>query len=132
MTGWKRLWLLVREWGFATLEKSLAMKKQTFIPLLVSLQLMASTVLALQGGAENPPPLLDRELFFGAPRISGAQLSPDGQWMCFIKAYKGVRNIWLKRAKEPFEAARRVTDSRHPVPSCFWSRNSKYLPIPWR
>jgi dipeptidyl aminopeptidase/acylaminoacyl peptidase len=101
--------------------------KRIFIPLLVSPLLMASTVLALQGDAETPPPLLDRELFFGPPRISGAQLSPDGQWMCFIKAYKGVRNIWLKRAKEPFEAARAVTDSRRPVPSCFWSRNSDYL-----
>ncbi len=103
------------------------MMKQIFISILVSLQLMASAVLAIQEDAETPPPLLDRELFFGAPRISGAQLSPDGQWMCFIRAYKGVRNIWLKRAKEPFEAARRVTDSRHPVPSCFWSRNSDYL-----
>ncbi len=103
------------------------MMKQIFISILVSLQLMASAVLAIQEDAETPPPLLDRELFFGPPRISGAQLSPDGQWMCFIRAYKGVRNIWLKRAKEPFEAARRVTDSRHPVPSCFWSRNSDYL-----
>jgi len=110
-----------------TQEKSPAMMKRIFIPLLVSLQLTASAVLAIQEEAENPPPLLDRELFFGAPRISGAQLSPDGQWMCFIKAYKGVRNIWLKRAKEPFEAARPVTDSQHPVPSCFWSRNSDYL-----
>lgn len=103
------------------------MKKRPYIPLLVSLQLMASAVLALQGDAETPPPLLDRELFFGAPRISGAQLSPDGQWMCFIKAYKGVHNIWLKPAKQPFEVARPVTDSQHPVPSCFWSRDSDYL-----
>ncbi len=101
--------------------------KPIFISILASLQLMASTVFAIQGDAETPPPLLDRELFFGPPRISGAQLSPDGQWMCFIKVYRGVRNIWLKRAKESFEAARPVTASQHPVPSCFWSRGSDYL-----
>ncbi len=127
MKEWKRLLLLVRELAFAILKKSLTMNKRPFIPLLFSLQLMASAVPALAEDAETPPPLLDRELFFGAPRISGAQLSPDGQWMCFIKAYRGVRNIWLKPAKQPFDVARPVTDSRHPVPSCFWSRDSDYL-----
>ena len=35
--------------------------------------------------AMEPAPLLDRELFFGDPEISGSQLSPDGQWLSFIK-----------------------------------------------
>ena len=34
------------------------------------------------------PPLLDRDLFFGNPEISGAQLSPDGQYIAFIKPHK--------------------------------------------
>ncbi|MEN8214267.1 MAG: S9 family peptidase, partial [Pseudomonadota bacterium] len=95
-------------------------------PLLFILLLSASAV-ASPETAERLPPLLDRGLFFGPPRISGAQLSPDGRWICFIKPYRGVRNIWIKGAMEPFEAARPVTASRRPIPSCFWSRDSSTL-----
>ncbi|RKZ16969.1 S9 family peptidase [bacterium] len=77
--------------------------------------------------ALEPAPLLDRELFFGDPEISGSQLSPDGQWMSFIKPYEGARNIWVKAADEPFDAARPVTADERPVPGYFWSRDSKYL-----
>ena len=41
----------------------------------------------------GPPPLLDRELFFGNPEIAGAQLSPDGQYVAFLKPWKDTRNI---------------------------------------
>ncbi len=77
--------------------------------------------------ARTMPPLLDRELFFGDPEISGSQLSPDGQWLSFMKPYNGARNIWLKRADEPFEAARPVTADERPVPGYFWSRDGQYL-----
>lgn len=73
------------------------------------------------------PPLLDRELFFGDPEISGAQLSPDGAWMSFLKPYNGARNIWVKAADEPFAAARPVTADERPVPGYFWSRDSRNL-----
>jgi hypothetical protein len=36
----------------------------------------------------GPPPLLDRELFFGDPEIVAAQLSPDGQYIAFLKPLK--------------------------------------------
>ena len=48
------------------------------------------------------PPILDRDLFFGDPEIAGAQVSPDGQYIAFLKPFKGTRNIWVKRASEPF------------------------------
>ncbi|MDH3245513.1 MAG: prolyl oligopeptidase family serine peptidase, partial [Saprospiraceae bacterium] len=77
---------------------------------------------------EGLPPLIDREIFFGNPEIIGAQLSPDGKYMSFIKPYNDVRNIWVKMADEPFEAARPVTASEdRPIPGYFWSRDSKYL-----
>jgi dipeptidyl aminopeptidase/acylaminoacyl peptidase len=75
----------------------------------------------------TPAPLLDRELFFGDPEISGSQLSPDGKWLSFIKPYNGARNIWIKTADEPFDAARPVTADDRPVPGYFWSRDSQYL-----
>ena len=74
------------------------------------------------------PPLIDRDLFFGNPEISGAQLSPDGQFIAFIKPYEGTRNVWVKRLAEPFTAAKLVTtDPRRPITNYFWSRDSKYM-----
>ena len=71
------------------------------------------------------PPLIDRELFFGNPEISGAQLSPDGNYIAFIKPLDGTRNIWVKSRDEPFDTARRVTDdTKRPIPGYFWSRDS--------
>jgi dipeptidyl aminopeptidase/acylaminoacyl peptidase len=75
-----------------------------------------------------PPPVLDRDLFFGNPEISGAQLSPDGQFIAFIKPYKDTRNIWVKRLAEPYTAARLLTtDTKRPISNYFWSRDSKYV-----
>ncbi|WP_324677658.1 S9 family peptidase [Hymenobacter sp. GOD-10R] len=74
------------------------------------------------------PPLIDRELLFGDPEISGGQLSPDGRFLSFIKPYKGTRNIWVKGLKEPFDKARPMTnDQTRPVRNYFWSRDGKYL-----
>lgn len=82
-----------------------------------------------QGPAAAPAtPLLDRELFFGNPEISGAQLSPDGKFIAFIKPFKETRNIWVKRTGEPFSAARLVTnDTKRPIPGFFWSRDGRFL-----
>ena len=55
------------------------------------------------------PPLIDRELLFGDPEISGAQLSPDGQYIAFLKPWKETRNIWVKKTHEPFSSARLMT-----------------------
>jgi dipeptidyl aminopeptidase/acylaminoacyl peptidase len=76
----------------------------------------------------DPPPLVDREIFFGDPEISGAQISPDGRFISFIKPLDGVRNVWVKKADEPFDAARPVTaDTKRPIQSYFWSRDARYI-----
>jgi dipeptidyl aminopeptidase/acylaminoacyl peptidase len=92
------------------------------------------TVAAMVGGAgpiaaqTDQPPLIDRNLFFGEIAISGAQISPDGRFISFLKPYKGTRNIWVKGADEPFSAARPVSaEVTRPIRSYFWSRNSKYI-----
>lgn len=72
-------------------------------------------------------PLLDRELFFGNPEISGGQLSPDGKWLSFMKEYNGIMNIWVKKLDEPFEKARPLTDSQRPLYGYFWTYDSKYI-----
>ncbi|MGH7454618.1 MAG: S9 family peptidase, partial [bacterium] len=73
------------------------------------------------------PPLIDRQLFFGDPEISGSQLSPDGKFISFIKPYKNVRNIYVKGVEEPFEKAKPVTADTRPVPGYFWSQDSRYV-----
>jgi dipeptidyl aminopeptidase/acylaminoacyl peptidase len=73
------------------------------------------------------PPLLDRNLFFGNPQISGGQLSPDGQWISFMKEYNGIMNLWVKKFDEPFEKARPLTNSSRPFYGYFWTRDSKFL-----
>jgi len=74
------------------------------------------------------PPLIDRELFFGDPEISGSQISPDGRYITFLKPLNGVRNIWVKTRSEPFDSARPITaDTARPVSSYFWSLDSKFV-----
>jgi dipeptidyl aminopeptidase/acylaminoacyl peptidase len=77
---------------------------------------------------DGPVPLIDRELFFGNPEITAAQLSPDGRYIAFIKPYKDTRNVWVKKTEEPFESAHLVTaDTKRPIPAYFWSRDSKFI-----
>ncbi len=73
-------------------------------------------------------PLIDRELFFGNPEISGAQISPDGRYISFLKPYKDTRNVWVKRINDPYSAAKLITnDTKRPVTQYFWSRDGKYI-----
>lgn len=72
-------------------------------------------------------PLLDRDLFFGNPEISGGQLSPDGNWISFMKAHKGIMNVWVKKFDESFDKARPLTDSQRPLYGYFWTDDSKYI-----
>lgn len=72
-------------------------------------------------------PLLDRQLFFGNPQISGGQLSPDGKFISFMKPYKGIMNVWVKEFAEPFEDARPLTDSKRPLYGYTWTEDGKYI-----
>ena len=74
------------------------------------------------------PPLIDRELLFGNPEIAGAQLSPDGRYIAFLKPWKDTRNVWVKKADEPFSAARLLTtETKRPVGGYFFTRDGKYV-----
>jgi len=106
--------------------RSNGLSQRSFIGLLILSTLLVVT-LAAPVWAQSPP-LIDRELFFGDPEIAGAQISPDGAFIAFIKPLKGVRNIWVKKTAEPFSNAKPVTaDNKRPIPAYFWSRDSKYI-----
>ena len=90
--------------------------------ILIALPVFSSTLHA------QLPDLIDREIFFGDPEVTGAQLSPDGRYMTFIKPHLGTRNVWVKEISAPFEEARPLTDNTdRPVAGYFWSRDGKYL-----
>jgi dipeptidyl aminopeptidase/acylaminoacyl peptidase len=95
------------------------------IRCLVGFTLLATffmSVSALQ------PKLVDREVFFDNPEISGSQLSPDGKFISFVKPLNGVRNIFIKGISEPFSAAKPITnETTRPIPSYFWSQDGKYV-----
>ncbi len=74
------------------------------------------------------PELIDREIFFGNPEYAGAQLSPDGMYISFIKPLDNVRNVWVKGVNEPFEKARPLTaEKKRPIGQYFWSHDSKRI-----
>jgi dipeptidyl aminopeptidase/acylaminoacyl peptidase len=74
------------------------------------------------------PAMIDREVFFGNPEYAGAQISPDGKFISFLKPYKDVRNVWVKGVNEPFEKARPLTNEvKRPISSYFWSQDGKYI-----
>ncbi|MCB0662130.1 MAG: S9 family peptidase [Saprospiraceae bacterium] len=100
--------------------------RQKFMLLMLTTLFLASGT--IQAQKNDLPPLLDRELFFGDPEISGGQISPDGQFISFIKPFEGTRNIWVKKAGDSFENAWPVTaDKERPIRGYFWSRDSKNI-----
>ena len=98
------------------------MKRVFYIAALAGLTLG----LAPRAGAELPP-IVDRQLFFGDPQISAAQISPNGEYIAFIKPFKNERNVWVKKRTEAFDAAHPVTADDRPVTGYFWSEDSKYI-----
>src|SRR5262245_36742833 len=94
------------------------------VALAAVLALPALPALA-QAAKAGAPPLIDRELFFGNPEIAGAQLSPDGKYVAFLKPWNDTRNIWVKKTEEPYTAAHLVTaEKKRPIPAFFWTRDS--------
>ena len=74
------------------------------------------------------PPIIDRELIFGDPEISGAQLSPDGKYIAFMRPWKDTLNIWVKKTDQAFSSARLMTtETARPVGGFLWTRDSRFV-----
>ena len=99
------------------------MKIQLILTVIfLSLSLFSAAAVAQQ------PALIDRDILFGNPEYAGAQISPDGKYISFIKPYKDTMNIWVKETNAPFDSARPMTaDATRPVRQYFWSRDGKYI-----
>ena len=96
-------------------------------PRILLMFILSFTLLAAAAFAQQPA-LIDREIFFGNPEYAGAQISPDGKYIAFIKPLSDVRNVWVKGVDEPFEKARPLTAEKiRPVGGYFWSWDSKRI-----
>ena len=103
------------------------MKRATFL-LFSFLMLMTMQPMQAQKREVLPDvPLIDREVFFDTPEISGGKLSPDGKWISFMKEYKGIINIWVKKFDDKFEESRPLTDNDRPLGGYFWTKDGKYI-----
>src|ERR1044072_5239539 len=98
--------------------RSIGQSRRSILGLLL-LSVLPLVPLAMPVWAQSPP-IIDRELFFGDPEISGAQISPDGAFIAFIKPFKGTRNIWVKKTGDPFTSAKPImVDTKSPIPNYF-------------
>lgn len=99
----------------------------SLLVLFGALDALATSPQNASGTTTMKTPLLDRQLFFGNPLISGGQLSPDGKFISFMKAYNGIMNVWVKQFAEPFDNARPLTDSARPLYGYSWTEDGKYI-----
>lgn len=72
-------------------------------------------------------PLLDRALFSGDPSYASAQISPSGSYLAFLKPYRGLLTIWVKKIEAPFSEAYPVVETARPIRWYTWSRDGAYL-----
>jgi len=99
-----------------------------FQNLGITLVLFLFAFIAYHPTFSQDVPIIDRELFFGDPEIAGGQISPDGNFISFLKPFKGKRNIWVKGVNQKFDEARPLTaDEKRPIGGYFWSRDSKQI-----
>ena len=76
---------------------------------------------------EAMSPIIDRSIFFGNPEISSGQLSPDGNYVTFMREHEGIMNLWVKPFDATFSQATLLTKSPSPILGYFWSQDSKYV-----
>jgi dipeptidyl aminopeptidase/acylaminoacyl peptidase len=96
--------------------------------VLFALVLALALVVERQPAVAQLPPLIDREIFFGDPEIDNAQISPEGNYIAFLKPWHGVQNIWVKKTNESFSSAKLLTaETKWPIHGFSWSQDGKYV-----
>src|SRR5579871_1311359 len=104
------------------------MAKSFFIAYAGLLVTSMLTAQHTQDTTQGLPPLIDRELLFGDPEITAAEVSPDGKYLAFMKPWSKTRNIWVKKTDEPFSAAKLLTtETKRPVAGYLWSRDGRFI-----
>lgn len=76
--------------------------------------------------ADQLPPVIPVENFFDNPEVAGAQISPDGEWISYLKPYRDKLNIYIRRVGAT-EERRMTSDTIRPVTGYFWSQDASRL-----
>ncbi len=76
--------------------------------------------------AGEPPPIIPLTHFFDNPEIAGAQISPDGLYLSYLKPYRGRLNVHVRRLGSEQERVM-TRDTVRPVFSHFWSADASRL-----
>jgi len=76
---------------------------------------------------ELTSPIIPIDLFFYENLIKDIKLSPDGNWIAFIKNDNGVENIFLVSSKKGLDESFAVTHSNEPIKTFEWTINSKQI-----
>ncbi len=72
-------------------------------------------------------PLIPRDVLFGNPDMAQARLSPDGQWLSYLKPVEGVLNVWVGPSDDPSSAVAVTEDKIRGIRSHSWAYNSRYI-----
>jgi dipeptidyl aminopeptidase/acylaminoacyl peptidase len=71
-------------------------------------------------------PIIPLTHFFDNPEVAGAQISPDGRWLSYLKPYEGKLNIHIRPLAGGAER-RMTSDTVRPIPGYFWSVDGRQL-----
>ena len=77
-------------------------------------------------GEEERPPIVPIQHFFDNPEIAGAQISPNGQYISYLKPYRDKLNVYVREIGSS-EERRMTTDTIRPVRGYFWSADGSML-----
>jgi dipeptidyl aminopeptidase/acylaminoacyl peptidase len=72
------------------------------------------------------PPIIPLTHFFDNPELAGAQISPDGRWLSFLKPYEGKLNVHV-RPLDGGPERRMTSDTVRPISGYFWAVDGSQL-----
>jgi len=98
--------------------------KKTFYFLAAGIGL--ALILAACSPKEKMPRTIPMKDFFRNPEIMAFQLSPDGQYLAFLKPWQTRLNVHVQKIGE--SEGRRITSAtERDIPGYFWSSNSRIV-----
>ena len=93
------------------------------------------TINATEGNASNlslwadinTTELIPREILFGNPERIGVLISPDGKWISYSTALRGVLNVWITPVDNISNARPVTNDTSRGVKSYFWAFTNHHI-----
>lgn len=94
----------------------------------LTLLLVTSLIPSLAALAAERPPIIPVTQFFDNPKISSAEISPDGKRFAFLAPEEGRLNVFVGEVGEEFSKARAIThDRQRGIFTFSWTRDGAYV-----